>query len=404
MSSDAPPLDGSGRPSEEERPGSVTAEGRAELRTSRWSGVPYPTIVAAIGLVLVTYGALQIVQRITRIITWVLIALFFAVVLRPIVDAVQRRLHIPKGAATALVVLLAIALLTLMSYVFIRPIVDQSDTFVDSFQTYVQDAQDGKGTVGELVKRYDVEGWVERNESRIRTELTKLGNSAVSILQGVFNTILAALTILVLTILFILEGGSFFQAFLRFFPDHRRARIERVAEQSAKSVTGYVAGNLLISLIAGVSTWVFLTIVGVPFAQVLALWVAVADLIPLVGATLGAIPTIAVAFLFSTPAGIATAVFYVLYQQFENHVLQVTIMSRTVALKPLAVLLSVLIGVELFGLLGALLAIPAAGVIKVVATEVMAWRRPDLVAPAGTGPPGTAKGRSRRSRRRVRRA
>lgn len=347
--------------------------------------MPFRTIIVTIGLLLVTYGGLQIIARITRIITWVLIAMFFAVVLRPLVDFLRRRLHLPKGIATAVVLLTAIGLLTLMSYVFIRPIADQSDEFVDNFQTYVQDAQDGKGTVGELVTRYDVEGWVNRNEARIRSEVTKLGNSAVGILQGVFNTIIAALTILVLTILFILEGGTFFQAFLRFFPDHRRERIERIAEQSAKSVTGYVAGNLLISVIAGVSTWVFLTIVGVPFAHVLALWVAFADVIPLVGATLGAIPTIAVAFLHSTPAGIATFVFYVLYQQFENHVLQVTIMSRTVALKPLSVLLSVLIGVEMFGLLGALLAIPAAGVIKVVGTEVMQWRRPDLVPIPETG-------------------
>jgi predicted PurR-regulated permease PerM len=103
---------------------------------------------------------------------------------------------------------------------------------------------------------------------------------------------------------------------------------------------------------------------------VLALWVAFADLIPLVGATLGAVPTIAVAFLHSVPAGIAAVVFFILYQQFENNVLQVTVMSRTVNLNPLGVLISVMIGVELFGLLGALLAIPAAGVIQVVVRDL----------------------------------
>jgi predicted PurR-regulated permease PerM len=145
-----------------------------------------------------------------------------------------------------------------------------------------------------------------------------------------------------------------------------RERIRHVAADCAKAVTGYMAGNLLISVVAGVTTFVFLTIAGVPFAGVLGLWVAFADLIPLVGATLGAIPTIGVAFLSSPGRGIAALIFYVVYQQLENHILQPTIMSRTVDINPLAVLVSVLVGVQLFGLVGALLAIPVAGVIQVI--------------------------------------
>jgi predicted PurR-regulated permease PerM len=129
-------------------------------------------------------------------------------------------------------------------------------------------------------------------------------------------------------------------------------------------------GNLLISLIAGSATFVLLKILGVPYAEVIALFVAFCDLIPLVGATLGAIPTIGLAFLHSTTAGIVAAIFYVVYQQFENHVLQVTIMSRTVDVNPLTVLISVLVGVELFGFLGALLAIPIAGVLQVVLRNI----------------------------------
>ena len=134
-------------------------------------------------------------------------------------------------------------------------------------------------------------------------------------------------------------------------------------------------GNLVISLIAGISTYIFLRIVGVPYAEVLALWVGFADLIPLVGATLGAIPTVGFAFAQSVPTGIATLVFYIVYQQFENHVLQVTVMSRTVDVNPLAVIISVLVGVELFGFLGAALAIPAAGVIQVVVRSLYDLRR-----------------------------
>jgi predicted PurR-regulated permease PerM len=151
--------------------------------------------------------------------------------------------------------------------------------------------------------------------------------------------------------------------------------VQRVSVDAAKAVSGYVFGNLLISLIAGTATWIMLLIVGVPYAATLGLFVGFADLIPLIGATMGAIPTILFAFLHSVPAGITMTIFYVVYQQFENHVLQVTIMSRTVKLNPLAVLISVLVGVELFGFLGALLAIPAGGIIQVIARDIYDERR-----------------------------
>jgi hypothetical protein len=150
----------------------------------------------------------------------------------------------------------------------------------------------------------------------------------------------------------------------------RSDRVKAVAVDCARAITGYAMGNLLISVIAGFVTFVGLWVFGVPFKGVLALFVAFADLIPLVGATLGAVPTILVAFLHSTTAGIGMIIVYVVYQQFENHVLQVAIMSKTVHINQLVVLVSVLIGVELFGFIGALLAIPVAGVLQVIARDL----------------------------------
>jgi predicted PurR-regulated permease PerM len=131
-----------------------------------------------------------------------------------------------------------------------------------------------------------------------------------------------------------------------------------------------MAGNLLISLIAGLAIYVWLRALFIPFALVLALWVAFADMLPLVGATVGAIPAVFVALLDSPASGIATLAFFIVYQQFENHVLQTSIMAKTVKLNPLGVILAVLVGVELAGLLGALLAIPVAGAAQVIARDV----------------------------------
>jgi predicted PurR-regulated permease PerM len=173
-----------------------------------------------------------------------------------------------------------------------------------------------------------------------------------------------------MTILMIVRGPKITSGALKLVPPAQRERVRRVSSDAARAVSGYMLGNFLISIIAGVSTYIVLKITGVPYAEVLALWVAFADLIPMVGATLGAIPTIGLAFVHSTVAGVVALIFYVVYQQFENHVLQVTIMSRTVDVNPLTVLLSVLAGVELFGFLGALLAIPVAGVLQVVLRDI----------------------------------
>jgi predicted PurR-regulated permease PerM len=186
-----------------------------------------------------------------------------------------------------------------------------------------------------------------------------------------------------LAFLMILEGPAMLRGGLEALPPPKRERVRRVANDCARSISGYMAGNLLISVIAGGATFAFLSITGVPFAGVQALWVAFADLIPMVGATLGAVPVILLSFLHSVPVGIAAIVFFVVYQQFENHVLQVTIMSRTVNLNPLLVLVSVLIGVEVMGFLGALLAIPAGGIIQVIARDLWhEWeaRRPETPA------------------------
>jgi predicted PurR-regulated permease PerM len=346
--------------------------------------VPFPTIVATIGTIIITFLAYEFLARTTRVITWVLVAAFFAVVLTPLVDFLTKKIGLRKGLAAGLVFLVGIGSLVLMGYVFIKPLAKQGTEFANNFPKYVTDAKAGKGQVGKLVKRWKVDTWLEDNQKVLQEraqqifEPKKILGTTTNAIGSVFTVVAAILTIAVLSFLMLLEGRDILMNMSRILPAGQRDRALKVGKEAARAVTGYVAGNLLISVIAGVATFIFLTIAGVPFAGVLALWVGFADLIPLIGATLGAIPTVLVAFLSSTTVGVATLIFYVIYQQFENHVLQVTIMSKTVALKPLIVLASVLFGVEIFGLLGALLAIPAAGIIKVVGADIIAHRRPDI--------------------------
>ena len=331
--------------------------------------------LTVIGLVFACLAGVWLLSHLTRILTWLLIAGFFAVVLHPALEFFERRLHIKRTLAALIVFIIGLVAFAGMIYAFVRPLVDQGNRFVNDFPSYVADAKAGRGTVGKIVKRYKIDEYVDKNQAKLRKAAQNAGKPALHIAQQVVNGLAALVTIMVLTFLMLLEGPRMLESGLGALSPPTAERVRTVAADAARAVTGYVAGNLLISLIAGFVTYVALRIVGVPFPEVLALWVAFADLIPLVGATLGAVPTIGIAFLHSTTAGIVMIIVFIAYQQFENHVLQVTIMARTVKLNPLTVLVSVLAGVELFGFLGALLAIPAAGVIQVVGRDIYDHRR-----------------------------
>ena len=332
--------------------------------------VPWRTIWATIFCVLLTLAGMLAIAHLGRIIAYLVVALFFATVLTPPVDLLVARARMRRGLATLVVFLVGLGLLAGMLYAFILPIVDQSQQFADDLPGYVDDAQKGEGTVGELVKRYKIDNYVQDHQQELQDWVSNLGTPALDVVKRIFTTLFAAITVLVLTFLMLLESNKLTAGALAVVPPPYRDRVKNVAGDAARAVSGYVFGNVVISVIAGTATWIMLVILRVPYAGVLGLWVGFADLIPLVGATLGAVPTSLIAFLHSVPAGIATVVFFIVYQQFENHVLQVTIMSRTVRVNPLGVLVSVLIGVELFGLLGALLAIPGAGVTQVVVRDL----------------------------------
>jgi predicted PurR-regulated permease PerM len=189
-------------------------------------------------------------------------------------------------------------------------------------------------------------------------------------------------TIVFMTFFMLLEGPRWTERIFGLLPQQSQPRWRRVGRDIYRTVGGYVTGNLLISLIAGISSTIVLLIMGVPYAVALGLIVAFLDLIPLAGATLAAIIVSAVAFLHSIVAGIVVIVFFVVYQQIENHLLQPVVYGRTVQLSPLAVLISVLIGADLAGILGALAAIPIAGAIQVVVVDWNRERRERLVARA----------------------
>jgi predicted PurR-regulated permease PerM len=329
-----------------------------------------PTIAVTIGMVLATGALLLLVWEVRRVLSWIVVAALLAIVLGPVVDLTERRLHLRRSVATLLVFLVAVVAFAGILTVFIRPLATEGAQLVDKAPAYIDQARAGQGPVGALIKRYKLDQYVARNQARLREIGSHITTPAIGVLRSVFSTLVGLVSIFVLTFLMVLQGPKLLAAWTAALPERRRDRVRRVAADAAKAVTGYVTGNLVISVIAGGLTFIVLWILGVPYKGVVALFVGFADLIPLVGATLGAVVAVIVAALHSLTAAIVMIVFFIVYQQAENHLLQPVVMSRTVALSALTVLVSVLIGVELLGFLGALLAIPIAGVLSVISRDI----------------------------------
>jgi predicted PurR-regulated permease PerM len=332
--------------------------------------------LVVIGLVLATLLLLELAFQTRQVLTWIVIAAFFAVALHPLVSWLVRKVGwIQRWLATLIVYLLAVLFIGGLIAVFVVPLARQGAQFADKLPQLISDIKAGRGPIGNLAERFHVVNYIESHSTQVRGYVSNLGAPTLAALRTAATGVAGLLTIFVLSYLMVLEAPKVIEGFLALFEQRRAERIRRVGHDCAKTITGYISGNLLISLICGLLTFAVLAIMGVPFAGLIALFVGLADLIPLVGATLGAVVGVAAAFTQSVTAGIVVIIFFVIYQQLENHLLQPLIFSRTVQLNPLTVLLSILIGVEIAGILGALLAIPVAGIIQIVARDIWDTRQ-----------------------------
>ena len=339
--------------------------------------VPTRTILATIGLLLVTALLLYVLVHIRQVLTWMIVGAFFAIALAPVVGWVQTRIFRGRrrSMATLVVFLVVFVLLAALVTAFAVPLAQEGTKIAGQLPQLIADARAGRGPVGDLLERTHVLQWVQDNQDRIGSFASGLTSPAAGVLGGIATGVTGTVTVLVLAYLMVLEGPKVVDGTINLFPPATGTRIRRVAGDCAKSVTGYLSGNLLISFICGVLTYAVLKVSGVPFAGLIALFVGIADLIPLVGATIGGLVAVLAGFIHSVPAGIAVLVFFVLYQQLENHLLQPLVFARTVKVNPLTVIIAILIGVELAGILGALLAIPVASIIQVIARDVWDHRR-----------------------------
>jgi predicted PurR-regulated permease PerM len=340
--------------------------------------VPLRTILVTVGIVVAVYLTGKVLVRLRVVLMLMVVGAFLALILNPEVVWLQRWKIRRRGTAVLLVALASVVVFVSLAFVFGYPLIHALTNLANTLPSYVEKAQRGHGWIGREMRHYHLESWIRKNSTKLVSLAKGLSKPALALGEGAVTVILALVTVFAFVFLLLLEAPRMRSSLLLMMAPARAARISRVSTVVRKSATGYVLGNALTSIIAGVVVLVTLLALGVPFAFVWAMWVALVDFLPVVGAALAGVPTVLFAFAHSPTAGIVTAVIFIIYTQTENHFLNPVIMAKTVKINPLTVLVAVLVGAEigswiggLFGgFIGVLLAVPVAAAIQVLIREL----------------------------------
>jgi predicted PurR-regulated permease PerM len=326
--------------------------------------------------VLAVLAALYLLYQLQQIVRWLVIAIFLAVTLHPAVRLLERRM--PRAIAILLVYLVLILFMVGLGALILPPLIDQVQQLGSEIGRVVKEPGGANAELERLARQYHVEGYLDTLRKQAGSLPGRLGVAAqplITVTKGIVNSITALVSILLLTFFLLLDGDSFVRTGLGLFPARQRPRIQRLLNEASRAIYGYISGNLTISAIAGITAYIALRILGIPYAVTLALVLAFLDLIPLVGATLGAAILVIVGVFVEPIKGLILLGYFVVYQQIENNVLQPLVYGRSVRLHPLVIFLAVLAGGQLLGILGALIAIPIAEIIRILGAEWLASRR-----------------------------
>lgn len=342
-------------------PGAMNEPGRRVNRRSPfWIGM-----TGALG-VAVTYGLVELFIRARSILIIVGLALFIAVGLDPVVSFLTRR-GWPRWAA----VLAVLAGLTVIIGGFLAaavpPLTSQTTALAHQIPTYIHQLQNHNSELGKLNDKYHI-------QTKLTSLLTSKGSSLLGGVLGagelVISTFSEILAVIVLTIYFLAGLPTIKLFFYRMIPHSRRPRVILITDQITVKVGGYVLGNVLTSAIAGFGTFIWMIIFGIPYPALLGLLIAILDLIPVIGSTIGGFIVTLIALTVSLPVAIATLIFYVVYRLAEDYLIVPRIMGRTVEVPAVVSLVAVLLGGVLLGIVGALVAIPVAAAINLILREV----------------------------------
>jgi predicted PurR-regulated permease PerM len=352
-----------------------------------------PRSIARIVLIVVAVLlTLYVLYLLRRPLSWLIIALFIAIAAAGPVNYLQR--YMKRGFAIALVYLVLILIPFGLGALLVPPLVGEIEQVANNAPEYVQDIEDyvqKNDTLNDLNQDYDIVNKLEEEAQKLPERIPDAAGVLSDIGVGLVNSVFAAVTILILSIFMVAGGPRWVRSFVEMQRPEHAGRIERTLQRIANAVGNYVGGALIQATIAGVAAYVMLKILGAPFAGPLAVVVFFFDLIPVVGATIAAFLVALVMVFVNFPVALIVWVaFAIIYQQVENYLIQPQIQKRATEIEPFVVLVAVLCGSSLFGVIGALLAIPTAASIQIALHEWAEYRREVEAAEAEAGGPTPA--------------
>lgn len=321
-------------------------------------------------------GLLVLAYLVRRQLVWLVIAFFLALALEQPVRKLSR--YMPRksrGLAAGLMFLILVSLLGLLIYTLVPPLIHQTQSFLNDLPGGIDRMRNSNNTFVQSLGNSDFLSEIRSaNQSELIGRLSGVGSSVLDVIRGLFGSVIATITVLVLTVFMIIEGPRWVDLAWQLQPASKREERRQLAGKMAKVVTSYTNGRLLISSIAAITSILVMTLAGVPYSIPLGIIVGIFGLMPLIGATLGAVVVVTVALVNSLTSAVIMTIFFIIYQQFENTIIQPLVDSKTVQLSPLTALISALLGISLGGILGALLAIPVGACIQILLKEYAAKR------------------------------
>ncbi len=325
--------------------------------------------------IIITIIAIALLKKASHALILIFLAIFLALALNAPVHAIAKRfpgkLRGSRSLATFLAFLIVVALLALFFAYITPPLVKQTESFISAAPNLVKDINNQQGVVGDIVKKYHLSSQVTKLSEQISSRIHNVGGVAFSAFLKVGNSAFAIITVLVLTYMMLVEGPRWEETAKKFIPKSRYNLADRLAREMYNVIKGYVNGQVALAALAAllISPALFLLHVSYPVALVVVIFVC--GLIPMVGHTIGAIIVTIVALFHSLSAGIIILIYYIVYQQFENYIIQPKIQANSTNMSPLLVFGSLVIGVSFGGLIGGLVAIPVAGCFRILILEYL---------------------------------
>ena len=336
------------------------------------------TVIRVLALILISVLFLAALHRAAHALVLVFIAFFLALALNAPVHWIAQRLPGKRRGSRTIATILSVLLVIVVLGAFIAsitpPIIRQTNNLIDSAPHLIDEVRNQNGEVGRLIRHYHLQGQVSDFSNQLQSRLRHISSSAVDSITSIGTSIFSVLTVLVLTFMMLVEGPHWVRIATELVPSKKQEYAQKLSRDMYQVIRGYVNGQVLLAVIASILIVPMLFFLHISYPIALMFVIFICGLIPMVGHTIGAVIVTTVALFHSLPAAVIILAYYILYQQVENYVIQPRIQANSTNLSPLLVFIAIVIGVSFSGLLGALVAIPVMGCLRVLVIDQLQRR------------------------------